>query len=114
MRFLLSGGGTGGHVYPALAVARELLDLTPGSRIVYAGRAGEIEERLSQAHGLQFQPIEAAPLRGSSPLGALSNAWRLLPGIQFRSLTTICELRNRLMPAAPWRRPSSPLGGRSP
>jgi UDP-N-acetylglucosamine--N-acetylmuramyl-(pentapeptide) pyrophosphoryl-undecaprenol N-acetylglucosamine transferase len=67
-------------VYPGLAVARELSELAPDSSLVYAGRVDEIEARLSQAHGLQFQPIEAAPLRGSSPFSALANGWRLLRG----------------------------------
>lgn len=42
-RFIISGGGTGGHIYPALAVANELKAQYPGSEILFVGAEGKME-----------------------------------------------------------------------
>ena len=46
MRLVISGGGTGGHIYPALAVARALRDLRPAVELDYVGGARGFERRL--------------------------------------------------------------------
>ncbi|HET9879788.1 MAG TPA: UDP-N-acetylglucosamine--N-acetylmuramyl-(pentapeptide) pyrophosphoryl-undecaprenol N-acetylglucosamine transferase [Candidatus Limnocylindria bacterium] len=46
MRCSISGGGTGGHIYPALAVARALLDVRPDAELSYIGGARGFERRL--------------------------------------------------------------------
>ncbi len=42
-RFIISGGGTGGHIYPALAVANEIRDQYPDSKILFVGAQGKME-----------------------------------------------------------------------
>jgi UDP-N-acetylglucosamine--N-acetylmuramyl-(pentapeptide) pyrophosphoryl-undecaprenol N-acetylglucosamine transferase len=59
---LFVGGGTAGHVIPAIATAQALLASSPELRIAYAGLAGSIEERLVDAAGLDFRPVEAVAL----------------------------------------------------
>ncbi len=59
---LLAGGGTGGHVFPALAVAQELLDR--GWRVSFTGLADGLEARLVGERGLPFYPLPARPLLG--------------------------------------------------
>jgi len=66
LHVLLAGGGTGGHVFPALAVAEELR--TRGWRVSFAGAAGGLEERLVGERGLPFHPLPARPLVGRGPL----------------------------------------------
>ncbi|HET6380206.1 MAG TPA: UDP-N-acetylglucosamine--N-acetylmuramyl-(pentapeptide) pyrophosphoryl-undecaprenol N-acetylglucosamine transferase, partial [candidate division Zixibacteria bacterium] len=51
MRFLVSGGGTGGHVYPALAVARALRDVRPDAELAYVGGARGLERRIVTEQG---------------------------------------------------------------
>jgi UDP-N-acetylglucosamine--N-acetylmuramyl-(pentapeptide) pyrophosphoryl-undecaprenol N-acetylglucosamine transferase len=46
MRYLVSGGGTGGHIYPALAVARALRDARPDVEIDYVGGVRGFERRI--------------------------------------------------------------------
>ncbi|HVR09692.1 MAG TPA: undecaprenyldiphospho-muramoylpentapeptide beta-N-acetylglucosaminyltransferase [Thermoanaerobaculia bacterium] len=63
---LLAGGGTGGHVFPALAVADELL--ARGWRVSYAGSPAGLEARLVPARGIAFHGLPARPLLGRGPL----------------------------------------------
>ncbi len=63
-RVLLTGGGTGGHVYPALAVAEALRRLAPAAEVRYAGTAAGIERRLAEAAGLRFHAVPASGVRG--------------------------------------------------
>ncbi|HEY2507871.1 MAG TPA: UDP-N-acetylglucosamine--N-acetylmuramyl-(pentapeptide) pyrophosphoryl-undecaprenol N-acetylglucosamine transferase [Streptosporangiaceae bacterium] len=58
----ITGGGSAGHVVPALAVAAELRRLG-NHELVYFGRAGSIEERLALQAGLRFVALPAAGLR---------------------------------------------------
>lgn len=78
---LLAGGGSGGHVFPALAVGDELA--RRGWRVTYAGNPTGMEQRLVAARGLAFEPLAARPVVGRGPLaraGALAtaagSAWR--------------------------------------
>ena len=57
MRFVLSGGGTAGHINPALAVAGELLER--GHQVFFAGTPGSQEERLVGQAGIPFTAFEA-------------------------------------------------------
>ncbi|MBE3558963.1 MAG: undecaprenyldiphospho-muramoylpentapeptide beta-N-acetylglucosaminyltransferase, partial [Ktedonobacteraceae bacterium] len=62
MRVVISGGGTGGHIYPALAVAAQLRDLY-GADILYLGSDDGLETRLIPAAGLRFAAIKAGKLQ---------------------------------------------------
>ncbi|GAB4535476.1 MAG: UDP-N-acetylglucosamine--N-acetylmuramyl-(pentapeptide) pyrophosphoryl-undecaprenol N-acetylglucosamine transferase [Anaerolineae bacterium] len=69
MRLMISGGGTGGHVYPALAVADWLTTASPRpATLCWVGSAGGVEESLVTRAGLPFEGIPAAGLRGRNPL----------------------------------------------
>lgn len=49
-KFIISGGGTGGHIYPAIAIANELLIAFPESKILFVGAIGKMEmEKVPQA-----------------------------------------------------------------
>ncbi len=73
MRVVISGGGTGGHVYPALAVAAALTDATASATLLYVGTSSGIEAELAQRHHIPFASIRAGALRGRSPLRFLMN-----------------------------------------
>lgn len=74
---LVAGGGTGGHVVPALAVAEALRRADPDLAVEFVGTARGLEARLVPAAGWTLHEIEALPLtRGLSPR-ALASALRL-------------------------------------
>ncbi|TMC64929.1 MAG: undecaprenyldiphospho-muramoylpentapeptide beta-N-acetylglucosaminyltransferase [Chloroflexota bacterium] len=62
MRVLISGGGTGGHLFPAIAVAQALSRNAPDTQILYVGRRGGMEEQVVPRYGIPLQTIVAAKL----------------------------------------------------
>ncbi|MCH7811924.1 MAG: glycosyltransferase, partial [Chloroflexi bacterium] len=80
MRVILSGGGTGGHIYPALAVAQALRQGDTGGalELLYVGVRGRLDETIVGPAGLPFAVVQAGPLRGGSPLRAVSSAVKLV------------------------------------
>ncbi len=70
-RVLIAGGGTGGHVYPGLAVAEELRRLAPATEIRFAGTRRGIEARLVPAAGWRLHTMPASGLRGLGPAARL-------------------------------------------
>ena len=90
MKYLLTGGGTGGHVYPALAIAEELLEQDADARFLFVGVKGRAESHLVPTAGyeLRFVPAAGFP-SGRSPwplarffmlllFGVIKASWILL------------------------------------
>jgi UDP-N-acetylglucosamine--N-acetylmuramyl-(pentapeptide) pyrophosphoryl-undecaprenol N-acetylglucosamine transferase len=65
MRAILAGGGTGGHVIPALAVAQEL-QKQYGAEVLFIGTARGIENRLVPAAGFELRLVEVGALKNVS------------------------------------------------
>lgn len=79
MNVMLSGGGTGGHIYPALAVAEAIRQQYPNSRLVYVGNADGMEHELASEAGYEFIPVSVAGFKGRGPvqmLRVLYKNWR--------------------------------------
>ena len=62
MRVMLTGGGTGGHIYPALAIAQGLLAREPETKLLYVGIRGGMESRLVPEAGIEFAGISGRGL----------------------------------------------------
>lgn len=88
MRVAISGGGTGGHVYPALSVAEELRE--GGDRILWLGRPGSLEEEIVRRAGFAYQAVAAGPLRGRAPWEMLRSCAELVSGAR-QSLRALRE-----------------------
>ena len=65
IRVLIAGGGTGGHIIPALAVAHELVS-THSAEVLFLGTSRGMESRLVPAAGFQLRLIEVGPLKNVS------------------------------------------------
>ncbi|MBL4844546.1 MAG: UDP-N-acetylglucosamine--N-acetylmuramyl-(pentapeptide) pyrophosphoryl-undecaprenol N-acetylglucosamine transferase [Planctomycetes bacterium] len=63
-RVLFAGGGTGGHLYPAAAIAGQLGDLAPGSEVLFAGSDRRLEQRILAGCGYAHRVLPTAPWRG--------------------------------------------------
>lgn len=84
MRLVLSGGGTGGHVYPALAIAQGVRRaLQPGESldILYVGAGGQESDIVKHA-GFPMKTVSAAPIRGRMPWEMAANAGKIGLGVQ--------------------------------
>jgi UDP-N-acetylglucosamine--N-acetylmuramyl-(pentapeptide) pyrophosphoryl-undecaprenol N-acetylglucosamine transferase len=78
LSLLIAGGGTGGHLYPGIAVARELLARLPDARVTFVGTASGIESRVIPREGFTLEVIRSAGLKGKS-LASLARGVGLLP-----------------------------------
>ena len=85
---LIAGGGTGGHLYPGIALARELLRRNAGTEVSFVGTAAGLEARVIPREGFALELIRVAGLKGKTlaarlrglgllPLSAL-DAWRVI------------------------------------
>ena len=77
-RVVFAGGGTGGHLFPGIAVARALVRRHPDAYVVFAGTGRGIEARALAREGFRFEPLRSAGLVGKSP-GAVARTVALAP-----------------------------------
>ncbi len=88
LTIVIAGGGTGGHLYPGIAVAREIQRRVPAATVSFAGTSRGLESRIVPREGFDLDLIRAAGIKGKSigarlrgafliPAG-LFDAWRLL------------------------------------
>lgn len=87
---LIMAGGTGGHVFPALAVAKILV--SRGWRVEWLGTASGIESRVVPANNLVLHCITAVGLRGKGMKKLLAAPWQLLRAF-YQSLRVFRQLR---------------------
>ena len=88
LRVIFAGGGTGGHLFPGIAVAEALRALRPGTEISFVGSRGRIESRVVPKHGYPFDAVWIAGLQRSFSLRtallplkllvSLAQSWRIL------------------------------------
>lgn len=79
MRVLISGGGTGGHIYPALSLAQGLSKAVPNCQIRFVGAQGGMEEKIIPAFGYQLDTIKITGIDRSSPRRAAASILKI-PG----------------------------------
>ena len=75
MRVMVAGGGTGGHVFPGIALAEEVVTRHPLNDAVFVGTARGLEARVVPQAGFPLELIEVKGLKGKGVLGVL---WNLL------------------------------------
>lgn len=78
MRLLIAAGGTGGHIYPGIAVARELLRRDASSEVLFVGTARGLETKIVPENGFQLALINSAGLK-SVGLGGKIKGLSILP-----------------------------------
>lgn len=73
---LIAGGGTGGHVFPMIAVGDAVRALDASARVVYCGTARGIEARVIPEHGGELELLRVLPLRGGGVRAFLKGVTR--------------------------------------
>jgi UDP-N-acetylglucosamine--N-acetylmuramyl-(pentapeptide) pyrophosphoryl-undecaprenol N-acetylglucosamine transferase len=73
---LFAGGGSGGHVFPMLAVADAVRALLPDARLVFVGTDKGMETKLVPERGYELQLVKVLPIRGGGLAGALRGIGR--------------------------------------
>jgi len=81
LRVAFAGGGSGGHLYPQVAVAGELRRLAPECEIFFVSSPGSIEERLVPKAGYELVLIPSGKLKGQSPLALLKTLLALFRSV---------------------------------
>ena len=64
MKLVIAGGGTGGHLFPGIAVAEALLELEPTAEVLFVGTARGIETRAVPKAGFRLELVDVAGLKG--------------------------------------------------
>ena len=92
MRMLVAGGGTGGHVFPGIALAEEVVGRHPANDVVFVGTARGLEATVVPQAGFPIELIDVKGLKGKGVLGALLNVM-LLPRALFQSMRILRRWR---------------------
>ncbi len=80
-RLLIAAGGTGGHIYPGLAIAREFAARHPDAEISFVGTQRGLEGKIIGDAGFEVHMLRAEPLRGGSLLRRIKAVFALLPAL---------------------------------
>jgi UDP-N-acetylglucosamine--N-acetylmuramyl-(pentapeptide) pyrophosphoryl-undecaprenol N-acetylglucosamine transferase len=92
MRVLIAAGGTGGHIYPGIAVAREIMRRDPVSVVRFVGTARGLEKRVVPNAGFELSIIESAGLKNVGFVARLRGLM-LLPKSFFAARKLIRDFR---------------------
>ncbi|MCP4342059.1 MAG: undecaprenyldiphospho-muramoylpentapeptide beta-N-acetylglucosaminyltransferase [Desulfobulbaceae bacterium] len=92
IRLLLTGGGTGGHLFPAVATAQEFLQQMPESEILFVGTKRKVDAKSLAAYGFASESIHCYGLKGKSPL-KLVKALAVLPFSCLQALMIILRFK---------------------
>lgn len=81
MKVILSGGGTGGHIYPALTIADQIKRIKPDAEIIFVGTQHGLEKDIVPRYGYPLKYIEVAGFKRSLSLDTLRSIYKLFEGL---------------------------------
>ena len=85
IRAIISGGGTGGHIFPALSIADKLKELSPDTEILFVGALGKMEMEKVPAAGYKIIGLPVAGLQRKLTLSNLALPFKVLKSIRMAS-----------------------------
>lgn len=92
---VLSGGGTGGHLYPALSVAKKLREKDPSLLLIFVGSRRQIEKKIMSHNNARFISLSVEGIKGRGLKGL--KALTLLPFAFLKSLFLLIRLKPKLV-----------------
>ncbi|MBO8171143.1 MAG: undecaprenyldiphospho-muramoylpentapeptide beta-N-acetylglucosaminyltransferase [Bacillaceae bacterium] len=81
MRVMLTGGGTGGHIYPALAFAKQIKKEHPDAELLYVGTSRGLEAEIVPREGIPFESIEITGFKRKLSFHNLRTLYLFLKGV---------------------------------
>ena len=81
IKVIISGGGTGGHIFPALSIANMLKEVNPQTEILFVGAEGRMEMEKVPAAGYQIKGLPVAGLKRSLSLSNLALPFKVLKSV---------------------------------
>lgn len=78
LKFIIAGGGTGGHIFPAIAIANALKKFRPDADILFVGAKGKMEMEKVPKAGYPIEGLDIAGFNRSSLISNLSLPWKLI------------------------------------
>lgn len=93
IKIIISGGGTGGHIFPALSIANSIREINPDAEILFVGAIGKMEMERVPAAGYQIKGLPVAGFQRKLSLANLS-----LPFKVFHSLRMAKKIINEFKP----------------
>jgi len=92
MRVVIAGGGTGGHVFPGIALAEEVVTRHPANEVLFVGTRRGLEATLVPKAGYPIEFVDVTGVKGKGIAGGLAALFRL-PGAIFRSIRILRRAR---------------------
>lgn len=80
-RFIISGGGTGGHIFPAIAIANAIKELDPSSEILFVGAKGKMEMEKVPAAGYRIEGLWISGIQRKLTLDNLAFPFKLISSL---------------------------------
>src|SRR5436190_4150960 len=81
LRVIISGGGTGGHIFPAIAIANELKKVNPKNEILFVGAEGRMEMEKVPAAGFKIIGLKIAGIQRKLTLANLTLPFKVIGSI---------------------------------
>ncbi|MDK2793503.1 MAG: UDP-N-acetylglucosamine--N-acetylmuramyl-(pentapeptide) pyrophosphoryl-undecaprenol, partial [Caldanaerobacter sp.] len=82
MRYLFAGGGTGGHIYPAVAIAKEILKNEQDAQILFVGTEKGLEKELVPREGFELVTIEVQGFKRKLSFDTLKTVYKAFTGFK--------------------------------
>jgi len=94
-KVIISGGGTGGHLYPGLAVGQKLTEKAPYIHLTYVGSSRALEKNIMEHHQVDFIPLKIEGIKGKG-LKIIKSLF-LLPFSFLKSLVILLRIKPQLV-----------------
>ena len=91
MKVIIAGGGTGGHLFPGIAVAREIQRRDAGSKILFVGAQQGIETRIVPKEGFELRTLPVGGIKGLGVARKVRNLIGMVNGV-FKARTILREV----------------------
>lgn len=82
MKVIVVAGGTGGHIYPAIAIMNKIKEKEPESEFLYIGTTDRMEKDIIPKLGIRFEGIPMSGLNRKNPFSNFSVVWKFLSAIR--------------------------------